>query len=253
MKVSKEDVIGVLTALEIWFERRDPAAEARRWNDDLATIADCLAAPGVTATVIAPHDVVRVPRLRVTWDASGLDGETLRRRLLEGEPRVMLDDMAVTANAIEIDPFGLQPGEAAQVGKTIAALLRAPVAGDRPARPVPKIDVSGTWEVGVSFLRGHREHRMTLRQQDNIISGEHNSHQFAGPVVGTIDDGGIDVTFSAWHEGSMIAYRLTGPVADGRITGDATFGSATAHRQGPINMTQFGQGRFEAVRVGQEG
>ena len=39
----------------------------------------------------------------------------------------MLDDMAVAANSIEVDPFGLQPEEAAQVGKAIAAVLSASV------------------------------------------------------------------------------------------------------------------------------
>src|SRR6195256_6263202 len=32
MKVSKEDVIGVIAALEHWFEERDPAAERQKWD-----------------------------------------------------------------------------------------------------------------------------------------------------------------------------------------------------------------------------
>src|SRR6516225_5019020 len=40
MKVSKEDVIGVLTALEYWFEERDQAAEKQRWYDDCATVTE---------------------------------------------------------------------------------------------------------------------------------------------------------------------------------------------------------------------
>jgi L-seryl-tRNA(Ser) seleniumtransferase len=249
MKVSKEDVIGVLTALEIWFERRDPAAEQRRWNDDLASIAGCLRLPGITATVIAPHGVVRVPRLRVAWDAAGrIDGEALRRKLLDGEPRIMLDDMAVRPNAIEIDPFGLQPGEAVQVGGTIAAHLTAPVP-EAAVRSGPGIDVSGTWDLEVVFLRGARGHRITLRQQDDVISGEHRSDQFEGVVAGGIDEAGVHLMLSAWHEGAMIAYHLDGALENGGIAGDVRLGSATASRQGPINMAQFGPGRFRAVRV----
>src|SRR5277367_2979904 len=130
MKVSKEDIIGVLAALEVWFEHRDPAEELRRWNGDLAKIAAGLPLPGVTTQVIEPKGVVKVPRLRVTWDAAkyGVDGEGLRLRMLDGEPRVMLDDMAVKANSIEIDPFGLQPGEAEQVARAISAALPMPAA-----------------------------------------------------------------------------------------------------------------------------
>ena len=35
MKVSKEDIIGVLAAVEYWLQDRDVAAEERRWNDRL--------------------------------------------------------------------------------------------------------------------------------------------------------------------------------------------------------------------------
>src|SRR5215471_18015676 len=35
MKVSKEDVVGVITALEYWMEKRDEKAEQKRWRDDL--------------------------------------------------------------------------------------------------------------------------------------------------------------------------------------------------------------------------
>src|SRR5262252_7499667 len=63
MKVSKEDVIGVLTALEYWFEERDPAVERRKWDDDLAAIVARLARiEGVGGEIIAPAGVDRVPR-----------------------------------------------------------------------------------------------------------------------------------------------------------------------------------------------
>ena len=44
MKVSKEDIVGVVAALEYWFGERDEAAERRKWDADLATIAERLGA-----------------------------------------------------------------------------------------------------------------------------------------------------------------------------------------------------------------
>ncbi len=250
MKVSKEDVIGVLAALEVWFEHRDPAAELARWNADLAAIAGRAALPGVTTDVIAPHGVVKVPRLRVTWDAAryGVDGEALRLRLLEGEPRVMLDDTAITANSLQIDPFGLQPGEADQVGRAIVAALGTPVAIAAAVAPPPAIDVSGEWELGVSFLQGERTHRMQLRQQDGTITGSQTSVQFAGPVTGRLDADGVHLVFRTRYEGTDILYRLDGAVEGGRMAGQVTLGSATDHHQGPINAAQFGTGRFQGER-----
>src|SRR5271155_5632132 len=95
MKVSKEDIIGVITALEYWFGERDLAAEQRKWDEDLAMIADRLTAlDGVRGEVIAPEGVDRVPRLKIGWDRTRfpLDGLALRQAVLDGEIRVMLDD-----------------------------------------------------------------------------------------------------------------------------------------------------------------
>src|SRR3974377_2468021 len=123
MKVSKEDVIGVLAALEYWFEERDQTAERQKWYDDLAVIAErVLRMPGARGEVIEPAGVDRVPRLRVSWDRwqYPLDGLALRQHVLDGEPRIMLDDNSAAENSIAIDPFQLQPGEAVQVGNAIA-------------------------------------------------------------------------------------------------------------------------------------
>jgi L-seryl-tRNA(Ser) seleniumtransferase len=250
MKVSKEDVIGVLAALEVWFEHRDPAVELARWNADVATIAGRLTLPGVSAEVIAPQGVVKVPRLRVSWDKAriALDGEAVRLRLLDGEPRVMLDDMATTANSVEVDPFGLQPGEADQVGRALMAALSAPVVA-KPAPAVPEVDVSGAWDVHVSFLHGERSHRLTLKQQGGAITGSQSSVQFDGPVAGSLDADGIHLIFRTRYEGATISYKLDGAVADGRMQGTVALGSASDQHQGPINMAQFGTGQFEAVRA----
>src|SRR5438132_12178214 len=155
MKVSKEDIIGVLTALEYWFEERDQAAERQKWYDDLAVIAESVGRmPGAHGEVIEPEGADAVPRLRITWDRwhYPLDGLALRQHVLDGEPRIMLDDNSATEDSIGIDPFQLQPGEAAQVGDAIAAVLReasrhAPAA----ARP-PETEIAGDWELRVDFL-----------------------------------------------------------------------------------------------------
>src|SRR5208282_5790504 len=66
MKVSKEDIIGVLAALEYWFGDRDADAERAKWDADCATIAVRVAQiPGVSSEVIAPAGVDRVPRLKI--------------------------------------------------------------------------------------------------------------------------------------------------------------------------------------------
>ncbi len=252
MKVSKEDVVGVIAALEHWFGNRDVATETARWRGDLTEIAGWVASTGATTTVLEPEGVVRVPRLRVQWDVSrlGLDGAGLRLALLENDPRVMLDDMSAGPDSIEIDPFGLQPGEATEVGKALAAALAAS-RQPAPSSPAKAPDLTGEWSLQVQFLHGERQHRLRLRQQGLAITGSHASDQFDGDLAGRLEADGISLTLTARFEGSTISYRLDGTAEKDRMHGNVVLGTATDHHQGPVNLSQFGAARWQAVRTAQ--
>jgi D-glucosaminate-6-phosphate ammonia-lyase len=249
MKVSKEDVVGVLTAVEYWLEERDEVAELKRWHNDLQEIARRVAeVPGATSEVVEPKGVVRVPLLRVKWQGIALDGMGLRQRLLEGSPRIMIDDTSATANSVNVDPFQFQPGEAAEVGKAIAAALTAARSLQPATEPAPAIDLSGNWDIRVQFLHGERTHRLRLQQQGNQLSGRQQSEQFEGDVIGKLTGQGVRMEFEARHEGSAIAYRFEGKVNDGKMEGEVVLGSATDHHRGPVNLSQFGKGQWQALR-----
>ena len=251
MKVSKEDVIGVLAALEVWFEERDPAVELRRWNDDLDQIARNLRLPGVTTRVIEPRGVVLVPRLEISWDASHpLSGEDLRLRLLQNDPRIMLDDMATGPNSAQVDPFGLQHGEAEQVGQAIARALQQPSATKRAIRTRLRPSTSPeSWRVTVRFLHGDRTHDLSLHQDGTHLTGEQHSDGFAGPVTGEITGQTVSLTMQARYEGSTISFHLNGEASPSSMHGQVVLGSMTDHHQGPINLGQFGTAAWEAVRA----
>jgi L-seryl-tRNA(Ser) seleniumtransferase len=251
MKVSKEDVIGVIAALEHWFGAREEAAEMARWRADLEEIAGWVESAGARTKALEPEGVVRVPRLQVQWDAAktGLDGFGLRLALLDREPRIMLDDMSATADSVEIDPFGLQPNEAKAVGQAIAAVLsdNVPVAASSLPSPLP--DLSGEWEARVQFLHGDRTHRLRVEQNGAVIRGTHSSPQFEGALTGHVRPDGVTLELRARYEGSTISYRLDGTLVNGGMEGEAVLGSATDHHQGPVNLSQFGSARWRAVRA----
>jgi seryl-tRNA(Sec) selenium transferase len=249
MKVSKEDVIGVLTAVEYWFNKRDEATELRKWHQDLQEIARRVeAVPGVSTEVIEPKGVVRVPLLRVKWDGIALDGIALRQRLLEGNPRIMIDDTAAKANSVSLDPFQFSPGEAAQVGTAVANTLTAAHNLHPTADPAAAADITGEWEVLVQFLHGKRKHRLKLQQQGSALSGRQSSEQFESNVVGKLAEQRVQMEFETRHEGSAIAYRFEGTVKNGTMQGDVFLGSATDNHRGPVNLSQFGKGQWQAER-----
>lgn len=254
MKVSKEDIVGVLAAVEYWFEERDRDAERRRWYGDIAAIADRVGRlPGAAGAVIEPEGVDLVPRLRLSWDRAlyPIDGIGLRQLVLNGEPRIMLDDNSATENSIEIDPFQLQPGEAAAVGEAVAAGLAA-ARRAAPAAPAPAADdLQGEWEMQVEFLHGARTHRLTLEQRGADLAGRQHSDGFAGPVTGSLNGGWVRLAFTARYEGSIISYLFDGEVRDGRMGGAARLGAANPQGgTGIVNKSQFGPGRWRAERVG---
>lgn len=253
MKVSKEDIIGVLAAVEYWFEGRDSPAERQQWYDDCAVIAECVGRmPKVRSEIIEPEGVDLVPRLRISWDLwhYPLLGLGLRQRVLDGEPRIMLDDNSATDDGIDIDPFQLQPGEAAQVGNAIAAALReAGSAAPERSTPPPPAEIAGEWELRVDFLQGSRTHRLVLEQRGPQLAGHQRSAQFEGPVQGWLDGNLVQLSFAARYEASTIAFLFEGEVRDREMSGTAVLGAASDQNYGIVNRGQFGAGRWQAERV----
>jgi D-glucosaminate-6-phosphate ammonia-lyase len=253
MKVSKEDVVGVLAAVEHWFADRDGAAERQRWFDDCATIAECVGrVPRVRSEVIEPAGVDLVPRLWISWDRWHylIDGLGLRQRVLDGEPRIMLDDNSATEDGIAIDPFQLQPGEAAQVGDAIAAVLREASNAEPLTELPPEVELAGEWELHVDFLQGGRVHRLAIEQRGPQLAGQQRSAQFEGPLHGRLDGSLVQLSFAARYEGSTISYLFDGEVLDGKMSGTAVLGAGSDQNYGIVNRSQFGAGRWRATRVG---
>ena len=127
MKVGKEEIMGLLAAVEHLVEGRDGQSEAARWVTDLETIATLVTeSDGVTAEVLAARsEKSPTPRLEIRWDAESMPvhGLALRQTLLDTEPRIMLDDRFSTEGSVFILPFSLQEGEAEVVGERIAEVL----------------------------------------------------------------------------------------------------------------------------------
>jgi len=252
MKISKEEVVGILTAVEHWASGRDHNAERARWFDDLAEIARLVtAAPGVEAELLPPgkaHE--QVPRLRIAWDRGvvGLDGLGLRDVLLEGRPKIMLDDRGATERSVFILPFNLQPGEATKVGRCIAVALAAAPARPNPAPKPPAADLSGGWTIEIDFAAERGRHRLTLSQDGARLAGEHATRRLVAPVRGSI--AGTAVEFASLHpfEGSNLSYAFTGTLAGEEMSGTVLLGTSGDSAPGPLNMREFGSAAWRARR-----
>jgi L-seryl-tRNA(Ser) seleniumtransferase len=130
LKVNKEEMLGMLVAVERYL-RRDAAAESREFERRARVISDSATAhKAVRAEVYVPPIANHVPHIRITWSRSavGLAAADLRRQLREGEPSIEIvpgGSGADDAQEISIGVWQMQPGEAEMVGRRLRQLFRA--------------------------------------------------------------------------------------------------------------------------------
>ena len=110
MKVNKEEMLGMLVALES-FLQRDHAKEWQEWERSATLIMDSvMSIPGVKAEMYLPEIFNHWPHIRVTWDEAkiAIKPADLIRRMRAGEPPIAVWQ---GENALDIGVITLKPGE----------------------------------------------------------------------------------------------------------------------------------------------
>jgi D-glucosaminate-6-phosphate ammonia-lyase len=116
LKVGKEEIIGLMVALEMYVNR-DHAADRERWLSMLNEIATGLdGVPGVGLTIRGekPTDT-GAPVAIISLDETLIEKsvEEVINGLIDGEPSVGVSQGFIDQRAIGINPLVLQPGEPA--------------------------------------------------------------------------------------------------------------------------------------------
>jgi len=128
-KVNKEEMLGMMVAVEM-FLKRDADAEWSEWEKRAKAIADAASVnPRVRAETYLPPIANRVPHVRFSWTTAGSNvlGPALRKQLRDGDPsiEIVLGDTAPAAERQEVSlgVWMLQPGEAEIVARRLRELL----------------------------------------------------------------------------------------------------------------------------------
>jgi len=117
-KVSKEDIVGLVTALELFLEE-DWTIE---WNKHLEEAREIIKSveglPGVSAIVDEDSSVWTSPTILVSVDdkSTGLTADLLVERLGTGEPRIMT---RAFQGKLLIDPHNLRGDESSIVARRL--------------------------------------------------------------------------------------------------------------------------------------
>lgn len=121
MKAGKEEIMGLLAAVEQWV-LRDHEAEWKEWEGYLQTVISAIGAlPSMRTSIRQPGRSNVAPVLHMNWETSeiGIDPDEVVRLLSEGEPRVEMGG----GDGLSIMPYMMEPGEDAQVAARLREIL----------------------------------------------------------------------------------------------------------------------------------
>jgi L-seryl-tRNA(Ser) seleniumtransferase len=130
MKVGKEEICGLVMAVELYVAR-DHAADRRYWEDCTAVVLDAArGVEGLTAERIYARTIPQA-RLTVAGDVIGDTAAGIAARLRAGQPSICVSQ---APNALVVNPHNIQPGEAEQIGARLREVFASAAAESRAVR-----------------------------------------------------------------------------------------------------------------------
>lgn len=123
-KVGKEEIIGMVKALEI-FLKEDHDVLSREWQGRLNGIAKELGKiPGVTTTFFTPDIANHVPHMSIEWDSRiSATPQQVSKMLRESKPSIVIGGEEGRPGLLMCS-FMLQPGEDKIVAEQLSRILR---------------------------------------------------------------------------------------------------------------------------------
>jgi seryl-tRNA(Sec) selenium transferase len=239
MKVGREEMVGMLVAVESWV-KRDRAAEWKQWVARCEHIADDVAkVSGVTAMVQREPGASlsnRSPRVVIRWetDAVGITGADAVRLLDEGEPRIAVSASGrARSEAAEPGDTGIaivsammSPGDEKIVARRIREVLSARYPAKAVAPPAaPALDLSGRWDVDIKYAASTSVHTLHLYQDGNKLSGLHQGNYLTRDISGTIEGTAVRLaSIVTERHGDALTYRFSGTVTGNSMSGSLDLG-----------------------------
>ncbi len=234
MKVGKEEIMGALAAVEARFSRRNYDDEVEMWSGWLEIIAKRLnQIPGLSTELVPRPPSNPHPYLTVTWDPAkiGLTGGELHDILIDGNPR--LQTLASgDGHSFPLRVTNIEREHVEAVAERLDAVLRAAPGPSEKKRARPIADISGRWDIELSFVRGASKHRFYLKASGNTIAGTHHGRTARGEISGTIDGARVEITSQLPLAATALRYQFSG-----RLSGDEMSGKVVLGEYGPATWT----------------
>jgi len=244
LKVGKEEIMGMLAAVEMWV-KRDHDAEWKQWQSWLDHIAEqATQVPGVSSEILQPVDLSNhAPRLRLYWDARqlGITGTEAEEILYHGQPRIAVNGGSGTRrdgrpSSITIMPYMMMPGDDKMAAAAIYKLLAKPPKITVPDPEAPSVNVAGEWNAELTFISGSAHHHLTIEQQEARLSGTHRGDILSGSLTGDVEGRRVLIRSSQRVQGTHLHYEFAGDVQGDRI-------------EGVVQLGEYGHAKWTAQRA----
>ncbi len=227
-KVGREEMIGMLAAVEAW-TKRDHAAEWKTWLSWLDNIAKKVSRiDGVTTSVFEPTELSnRSPVLSIYWDPAKLNitGEEVAEELGRNKPRVAIGSETKDGKtSVNITTGQMQPGN----DKVVANRIYGALSQKRDPKPTgmaaPAANISGRWDTDIEFFSSMSTHAFFIEQDGNWIQGSHKGEFTVRDMRGTIEGDMVKLRSVDRHPADSITFTFTGTLSGDTITGSIYMG-----------------------------
>jgi len=228
IKVSKEEIVGLVVAVEYLVEERDRAAEDREWISWFEHIKSHIEkVDGVKGEITLPDKPSYYPVLFVEWDPKkiGLSNGDLGKKLLAGTPRIMTHAEG-EGHRFVLRPAAMYPGEYEVVADRLYEEFRSAPAPKPAKRPQPPAsDVSGHWEVDIEFVATSTKMKFYLDTDGADVTGSYSSPLVShGKVTGSLDGDTVSIKIDGRYEATVFNYVFGGKVTGDKMEGIAELG-----------------------------
>jgi len=239
LKVGKEEIMGMLAAVEMWV-KRDHKAEWAQWESWLDHIATSVKrVPGVTTKVNQPSADLsnRTPELQIEWDPAkvGITGQQVSKFVLDTDPRIVL--ARAGHGMVAVVPYQMIAGDEKVVAERLYAALAKPPKIEEPPPPPsgPPATVAGQWDLHLEFVHLTADHSLILEQDGTKLMGTHHGEFASGDLSGTVAANTVHFQSSLPTDGTRVSFQFTGTAEGGKMSGTVALG-------------EYGDARWTAVR-----
>lgn len=228
-KVGKEEMLGMLAAVEAW-TTRDHAAEWKTWLSYLNTISTQVSKiAGIKTSVYEPEGLDnKSPVLTISWDPNQLNitGEEVAEEFARNKPRVAIggNTGADGQTHISITTGQMQPGNDKVVADRIYNFLTQKRSPKNTTMNPASVKIGGQWDVTVQFFSSNSQHKLYLEQEGNWIQGMHTSDYETQEVMGMVEGNQFKLRSHLRKPGDQITYLFSGTMDGDKLSGSIYLG-----------------------------